>query len=295
MIKDDVKPVVDAPRKIPFSLHDALKSELDRMINLKVISKVEEPTEWVSSIVLVSKPNSHIRLCLDPRNLNKAILRPHFSFPNIDDCKAKLSGSRFFSTLDANSGFWMIPLDEDFSKLCTFNTPFGRYKFLCLPFGINAAPEIFHAEMVKLFGDVEGLIIYIDDFLSFAKKVDEHNRILNTVLERARNVGLKFNKLKSKFLLNEIKFIGHVFNDMGVKPDLSKIDSILKMPIPKDVPELQRFLGMVNYLGSFIKNLSSKNANLSQLLKKDIAWLWNGTLDKEFNDLKTEITKSPVL
>lgn len=145
---------MDPPRKIPFSLHKSLKSELERMIKLNVISKVETPTEWVSSIVLVSKPNGQIRLCLDPRNLNKAILRPHFPFPNIDDCKAKLSGSKFFSTLDANSRFWMIPLDKISSKLCTFNTPFGRYKFLRLPFGINAAPEIFHAEMVKLFGDI---------------------------------------------------------------------------------------------------------------------------------------------
>lgn len=98
-------------------MHKALKHELERMVDIKVITKVEEPTEWVSSIVLVSKPNGKIRLCLDPRNLNKAILRPHFPFPNIDDCKAKLSGSQYFSTLDANSGFWMVPLDE-YSSRC---------------------------------------------------------------------------------------------------------------------------------------------------------------------------------
>lgn len=130
VLREDVTPVVDSPRKIPFFLNDALKCELQRMVHMGVITKMEEPTEWVNSIVLVSKPNRQIRLCLDPRNLNKAILRPHFPFPNIDDCKAKLSGSKFFSTLDANSGFWMIPLDEDSSKLCTFNTPFGRYRFL---------------------------------------------------------------------------------------------------------------------------------------------------------------------
>lgn len=105
-----------------------------------------------------------MRLCLDPRHLNKAILRPHYPFPNIEDCKAKLNGSKFFTSLDANSGFWMIPLNERSSKLCTFNTPFGRYQFLRLPFGINAAPEIVHARMVKLFGDIPGVIIYIDDF-----------------------------------------------------------------------------------------------------------------------------------
>lgn len=222
VLNPNVIPVVDPPRRIPFSLYDNLKSELDRMAKLNVIVRVEEPTEWVSSIVLVSKPNGQLRICLDPRNLNKAILRPHFSFPNIDDCKAKLSGSRFFSTLDANSGFWMVPLNENSSRLCTFNTPLGRYRFLRLPFGINAASEIFHAEMIKLFGDIEGLLIYIDDFLIFA--------------------------------------------------------STLEL-----------------YLGGFIENLSLKNKDLRELLRKDIAWHWNDNHNREFNNLKLEITKTLVL
>lgn len=111
-VNSNIQPVVDPPRKIPFTLHESLKKELNRMVNLNVITPVREPTEWVSSIVLVTKPNGSIRVCLDPKNLNKAILRPRFSFPNIDECKSKLSGSRIFSTMDASSGFWMIPLDE---------------------------------------------------------------------------------------------------------------------------------------------------------------------------------------
>ena len=294
-INPDIVPVVDAPRKIPFSLHEPLQNELKRMSSLNVITRVEEPTEWVNSIVIVKKPNGSLRICLDPRNLNQAILRPHFPFPNIDFLKSKLSGSKFFSSLDANCGFWMVPLDEASSKLCTFNTPFGRYRFLRLPFGINAAPEIFHGEMIKLFGDIEGLIIYIDDFLIFASTVEEHDKILQKVLNRAQEVGLKFNKEKSKICLREIKFIGHVFNEQGIRPDESKIESILKMPKPTSVQELQRFLGMVNYLGSFIENMSSKNKNLRNLLKQDICWQWDQVHEREFENLKNEITKAPVL
>lgn len=150
-LKAGAKPVVDPPRRIPYCLQNELKMELDRLVEIKVIAPISEPTEWVSSIVLVKKPNGRLRLCLDPRNLNEAILRPHFPFPSIEDCKAKLYGSKYFSTLDANSGFWMVPLSENSSRLCTFNTPFGRFKFLRLPFGINAAPEIFHGEMLKTF------------------------------------------------------------------------------------------------------------------------------------------------
>lgn len=253
-VLENSEPIVEAPRRVPIGLFEPLKQELRRMENLNVIVKEVEPTEWVNSIVLVTKSNGSLRLCLDPRNLNKVIVRPRFSFPNIDECRAQLTNSRYFSSLDANSGFWMIPLDKASSRLCTFNTPMGRYRFLRLPFGINAAPEIFHSEMVRLFGDIDGLIIYMDDFLIHAENLEKHNKILERVLNRAKNVGLKFNKSKSKILKSEIKFIGHIFNSEGVKPDTDKIKAILKLPIPVNVSELQRFLGIVNYLGSFVEN-----------------------------------------
>lgn len=294
-IRDDVEPVVEPPRKIPFKLHESLQKELDRMLNMKVIIPVSEPTEWVNSIVLVTKPNGNLRICLDPRHLNKAILRPHYPFPNIEDCKAKLVGSKYFTALDANSGFWMIPLDEASSKLCTFNTPFGRYRFLRLPFGINAAPEIFHAEMIKLFGHISNLIIYIDDFLIYSSSMEEHVKTLETVFQRAREVGLKFNKSKCKFFRTEIKFLGHIFDSTGVSPDNEKIRAIVNMPRPNNVKEMQRFLGMVNYLGPFIKNLSEKNHKLRELLKNDVQWHWSAIHDNEFENLKKEITKAPVL
>lgn len=294
-IRDNVEPIIEPPRKIPFKLNERLRKELDRMLNMKVITPVSEPTEWVNSIVLVTKPNGNLRICLDPRHLNKAILRPHFPFPNIEDCKSKLSGSKYFSALDANSGFWMVPLNEQSSKLCTFNTPFGRYRFLRLPFGINAAPEIFHAEMVKLFGDISGLVIYIDDFLIYSSNIEEHTRILETVFQRAKEVGLKFNKSKCMFFKTEIKFLGHIFNAMGVRPDDEKTKAILNMKKPNNVKEVQRFLGMVNYLGPFIENLSSKNQKLRELLKNEVQWHWSHIHDAEFESLKKEITMAPVL
>lgn len=292
---ENSQPVVDAPRRVPFSLLDPLRKELERMKKMKVIVEVHEPTEWVNSIVLVTKPNGALRLCLDPRNLNKVIVRPRYSFPTLDECKAQMCGSKIFSSLDANSGFWMIPLHEESSKLCTFGTPFGRYRFLRLPFGINAAPEIFHAEMVRLFADIKGLLIYMDDFLIHASSVEEHNQILSRVLERAKEVGLRFNKGKSNILKTKIKFIGHYFSENGVEPDDVKIASILQMPVPTNVQELQRFLGMVNYLGQFIENLSAKNKHLRDLLKNDTLWQWGAAQENEFNNLKKEITNAPVL
>ncbi|XP_046812674.1 uncharacterized protein K02A2.6-like [Lucilia cuprina] len=294
-VKENCQPVVDPPRRVPFSLHQPLKIELERMVKIEVIKEVKEPTDWVNSIVLVTKSNGTLRICLDPRNLNKVIVRPRFDFPTIDECKSRMCGSKVFSLLDAHSGFWMIELDDESSRLCTFNTPFGRFRFLRLPFGISSAPEIFHGEMVRLFGNIEGLVIYMDDFLIHAPSVETHNVILNKVLERARNVGLRFNRMKSKILKTEIKFIGHIFDSNGVRPDDKRVESILSMPVPQNKQELQRFLGMITYLSPFIDNLSFKNKHLRDLLKDNVIWSWNREQQVEFEDLKKVITKAPVL
>lgn len=222
-----------------------------------VIEPVTEPTEWVSSIVLVKKTNGNLRFCLDPRNLNKAILRSHFQFPTIHNIKSKLAGSTIFSSLDANSGFWTVPLDEESAKLCTFITPFGRFKFLRLPFGISSAPEIFHAIMMAHFGDIPNVIIYTDDILIYAKNKEDHDRALMAVMEKAKSLGIKFNENKTILYQKSIKFFGHVFDKDGQRVDEAKVSAIVNLPTPTCVPELQRFLGMLNFLGGFINNLSS--------------------------------------
>lgn len=135
----------------------------------------------------------------------------------------------------------------------------------------------------------------MDDFLIHAPNIKEHDIILQKVMERAQHVGLRFNKNKSTFYKKDIKFIGYIFSEQGVKADPDKVRAISEFPPPRCVAELQRFLGMVNYLGSFIKNLSSKNKNLRDLLKKDIQWHWDCIHEKEFNALKCELTTAPVL
>lgn len=127
------------------------------MKSLGVIIKVNEPTAWVSSIVVTRKKNSNFRVCLDPGNLNKDILWSYYPFPTLNTVKAKLQKAKIFSTLDPNSMFWTIPLDEEPSKSCTYITPFGRYLFLRLPFGISSAPKIFHGTMIKLFKGIPNI------------------------------------------------------------------------------------------------------------------------------------------
>ena len=139
-LRDDVKPVcLSTARRIPFPLMDKVKAELERMRNTGVIVPVTEPTEWCSAMVPVVKKNGSVRICVDLKNLNRAVRRPHCTLPTLEEIAPRLAGSTVFSTLDAASGFWQIPLDEASQKLTTFITPHGRFMFQRLPFGISLA------------------------------------------------------------------------------------------------------------------------------------------------------------
>ena len=189
-LKEDAKPVIHAPRKIPVALRTEVKQELDRMKKLGVIESIEEPTEWVSSMVAITKPNK-TRICLDPRDLNASIKREHYPMPTIEEVASRLPNAAVFSTLDATSGYRQIRVDEESSKLLAFNSPFGRFCFKRLPFGISSASEVFQRTMNDLFGDINGCEIIVDDTLVWGQDEEEHDQRLLEVLERARKVGLR--------------------------------------------------------------------------------------------------------
>lgn len=143
--------------------------------------------------MLVEKPNGKLRICLDPKPLNDCIKREHYLIPTSDDILSRLSGKNMFSVIDMKDGFWQIKIDKDSSDLCTFNTPFGRWKFLRLPFGICSAPELFQKKNVELFGDIPNVEIYFDDMIISGIDQEDHDKTLRLVLERAMQYNVKFN------------------------------------------------------------------------------------------------------
>lgn len=295
VLRDNAIPHIDPPRRVPFKLLSKYKDELERMCAMKVIEKVSEPTEWLNSVVLVEKPDGSLRVCLDPQALNKAILRSQYPLPTIEDIRSKLAGAKKFSKLDASTAFWSVVLDEESTNLCAFGTPFGRFKFLRMPYGLNLAPEKFHQKLVESFSDIEGVICYLDDILIFSTSQLEHDKILQKVFERIREINLKLNFKKCIFGQDKITFLGQDFQATGMSPNLSKIEAIKNMPVPKSVKDLQRFLGMVNYLASYVPNLSNKSHNLRKLLKKNSLWCWEKPHLEEFEELIELVCKAPVL
>jgi hypothetical protein len=146
-IDHSIPPIVEPPCKILHTLKDKVLEKLQRMESLNIISKVETPTQWVSPIVVVKKPSGKVKICLNPRELCKAILREHYPLKTVEEVAANLKHAKHFTMLDAASGFYKIQLTEESSWLTTFNTPFGRYRFERLSFGISSAPDVFQRAM----------------------------------------------------------------------------------------------------------------------------------------------------
>ena len=271
-----------------------VKAELEKMEEMKIISKVDKPTKWVNSIVIVTKPSGDVRICLDPRNLNKAIRREHYPMKTAEDIAANLKSARIFSKLDASSGFYQIKLAEESTWLTTFNTPFGRYKVERLPFGINSAPEIFQRTLSQIFENIEGCNVIVDDILIWGSDEEEHNDRPEKVLKQCKGVDLKLNKQRCVFGQSEIEYVGHIFSADGMKPSVEKTRSVTEMSPPEDKKSLQRFLGMVNHLGKFISNLATVAHPLRELLEKSVEWHWTERHESTFDRLKVMLTEAPV-
>ncbi|XP_048582219.1 uncharacterized protein K02A2.6-like [Nematostella vectensis] len=299
-----VTPVIHAPRKIPVSMLDPTQQKLREMEEDGIIVKEEEHTPWVSSMLVIDKrkgkekksppTKDNIRICIDPRDLNRALKRPHYPMATVEQVANKLTGAEIFSTLDACSGFWQLPVDEESSKLLTFNTPWGRYRFLRLPFGISSAPEIYQREMDRLFAGVPVEII-VDDFLIHGGNQCELDHKMIAVLKRSREIGLKFNPRKAKLRVPEVSYVGHLFTADGLKPDPEKVRAINEMPAPTDKDGILRFLGTVNYLDKFIEHKADLQGPISQLTRNDTAFVWETPQQHAFDKLKAVITSAPVL
>ena len=155
-----------------------------------------------------------------------------------------------------------------------FITPYGRYCFNRLPFGISSAPEVFQRTMTSILGDLKGVICHIDDTLVHAETQAEHDEQLRTVLKRLQEAGVTLNE-KCEFSKRSVKFLGHIIDEHGIRPDPAKTEAIRDFPVPQKVNDLQRFMGMVNQMAKFIPNLANLNEPLRQLLKKDNMWRWD--------------------
>ena len=295
-VDPNVPPVQVPCRKVDVHFEAAFKQQLNDMLQAGVIVPQEEPTPWINSFVIVHSKNK-IRVCLDPTNLNKAVIREPYHYRTPEDIYHKLSKAKFFTVVDLKKGYWQIPLDEQSSYLTTFNTPFGRYRFTRVPFGITVSGDAFQRKIDSVYNGLNMTTGIADDMLIWGEKEDgsDHDQALTEFFKTTRENNLKLNFDKIQYKTTSVSFFGETYTTDGHKPSDDKVKAIVEMPTPKDVAAIQTFMGMLQFSAKFSPRIAELSEPLRQLTCKNVAWNWGPEHEFALKALKKEISSAPVL
>lgn len=294
----DSKPIKQRHYTISPFLQPEVNKEIERMLGLGVIEPANSP--WSSPVVVVRKPNGNVRLCLDARKLNEVTKKEAYPLPNINRILGRLTGTRFLSSIDLSDAFWQVDLDESSRDKTAFAVPGkGFFRFKRMPFGLcNSASTLCQLMDYVLGCDLEPRVFtYLDDIIVCTETFEEHLEVLEEVASRLRVAGLTINIKKSSFCQKELRYLGFIVSEEGIRPDNEKIEPIQNYTVPKSIKDLRRLLGMAGWYRRFIENFAEITAPLTELLKtsKNKSFSWTAESENAMTLLKESLTKAPVL
>lgn len=295
VLKDSAVPIFHAPYSVPFKLRDRVKDEIDKLVVRGILIPVTH-SDWATPIVIVPKSDSELRICMDCKvTINRMIQTEHYPLPKIADIFASLSSARVFCVIDLKGAYQQIVVSKRSQELLTINTIFGLYRYTRLPFGVSSAPSIFQQEMDKLLSGLSRVHCYLDDIIIGGKNEHECRESLLEVLNRLNDHHVQINLKKCRFLVKSVSYLGHVLSHGEIRPNPEKVKAITNARAPRNVKELQSYLGLLNYYGKFIPNLSAEVNCLYSLTKKDVEFLWSQDCEESFNKSKKLVTSESVL
>ena len=292
-LKSDVKPVQSKLRKLPLAVRSSVSKELRRLQEADIIEQVDEASEWISPTVVVAKQSGDIRLCVDLRNVNTAIIVDTYPLPDIEEIFMEFDGAKCFSRLDLKSAFNQMELDEESRHLTTFITHDGLFRYKRVCFGLASAPSCFQRMMSSILHGIPGVTCFIDDIVVYGKTRQDHDTNLRMVLQKLNDVGMKLNN-KCEFYVDSLQVLGHTIDKDGVHPLPSKVDSIVNAPVPESKDQVKSFLGLAGYYAKFISNFASKVIPIRQV-QDSSPFQWTNSADTAFKQIKEEILNSPAL
>ena len=294
-IDPSVTPVSQAPRRVPFSMLKKVEAKIQELLDLDIIEEVKGPTTWVSPVVIVNKPDKDIRLCIDMRQANKAIIREVFQIPVIDEVLEKINGSKWFGKVDLKWGYHQLELEEKSRDITTFAVHCGTYRYKRLMFGISSAPEVYQKTIRNVIRDCEGTTNIADDILVYADSESDLDSRMEKLLGTLRSHGLAINKEKSIFKARELTFMGHKLSPRGVQPTEAKTAAIREAREPTTVSEVRSFMGLVNFCGRYIPGLATIAEPLMALTRKNASFVWTDRQRQAFEEIKDKICKAETL
>lgn len=296
-IDKSIKPVSQPCRRVPVPLESKINRKIQELIDTDIIEPVNGPSDWISPLVPVLKSDGDVRICVDMRQANRAIIRGKHPLPTMEQLIPKFRNAKIFSKLDLKSSFHQLELSEDSRHITTFICSQGLFRYKRLMFGISCAPECFQKHLERVLLPCEGVVNFIDDIVVFGSDETEHETRLKKVLQVLKDNNVLLNDAKCCYGVKSIEFLGHQLSCNGVKPLDKYVKTIESFREPVVVEEVQSFLGLVNYVGKWIPNLATLTEPLRELLKlklskgADISMHWHNNQREAFNALKRAMTQ----
>ena len=303
-------PIASKPYTLPLKHSDWMQKEIETLEKAGIIERSISP--WASPVVIVPKKSApgkspRRRMCVDYRRINK--LQPKVTkadgrkgcislipLPKIDKLYAKLKGYKVFSSLDLRSGYYHIGLKDLAKPKSAFVlSSLGKYQFNRVPFGLAQAPAYFQKLINDILKGCNFAMGYLDDIIIYSRSEKEHLEHLEEIFTRLRVAGLKLKLEKCCFFRKHIQYLGHLISADGIQPLPEKLESIAKMPAPRNPKEVKQFLGLVGYYRKFIPRFADILRVLTHPTKKDVEFKWMPECENCFQILKEFLQQAPIL
>lgn len=282
-------------RPVPLALRERVERELERLERDGTIYRVDH-SDFGTPIVPVIKSNGDIRICGDYKiTINPKLKRDFYPLPRIEELFTNLSNGEEYSKIDLRHAYEQVLLDENSQKYTAITTHVGTFVYRRTPYGLSCVPEKFQKIMEETLRGIPGTVVFLDDICVTGENRQAHLSNLRAVLERLKRAGLTVKLNKCTFLQKNVKYLGFVIDKEGLHPDPGKLEAITAIPVPRDVTQLKSFLGLINYYGRFIPNLSTILHPLHALLKKNTQWYWDSHCDSAFQTAKKALLSKRVL
>jgi Reverse transcriptase (RNA-dependent DNA polymerase) len=290
-------PIASQPYRAGPASREVIDAEIQRMLSLGIIEPAAGP--WSAPIVLIPKPDGSVRFCVDYRKLNAVTENDSYALPRIDDCLDSLGSARYFSTLDANSGYWQINVSAEDMDKTAFTSHRGLYRFRRMPFGLKTAPATFQRAIDVILSTVrfQCALTYLDDIVIYSPTFEQHLVDLKMVLSLLRNAGVSLKISKCSFAALKVSYLGVRVGSEGVEVDMTKVAAVREARAPTTKTALRRFLGMTGFYRKFVNNYAKMASPLTRYLKDDVAESFeiDAAARRAHNSMKEAIVTSPVL
>ena len=203
----DSDPVSQKPYPIAMKHYNWVKEEIDKLLEAGVIGNSH--SSWSAPIIVVPKGDGSKRLIIDYRALNKVTRKFVWPMPKVENIFSQLNGVRYFFTLVLRAGYHHIGLTTDLIPKTVFTSPFGKYEYVKVPFGLAQAPACFQELMTGVLKDLPFAMAYLDDIIIYSSTPEEHLQHIKTVFEKLRHAKLSMKLSKCHFFAKEIQYLAH--------------------------------------------------------------------------------------